>query len=67
MDHLPTTMVMCELAQPRATHVLLRGQYDRPGEKVEPGVPGLSFSMAVAGALESSGAGAVAGRSRESA
>jgi hypothetical protein len=40
MDHLPTTMVMCELPQPRETHVLLRGQYDRPGDRVEPGVPG---------------------------
>jgi hypothetical protein len=40
MDHLPTTMVMSELPQPRATHVLVRGQYDRPGERVEPGVPG---------------------------
>jgi hypothetical protein len=40
IDHLPTTMVMSELAQPRATHVLVRGQYDRPGERVEPGVPG---------------------------
>ena len=28
--HLPTTMVMCELPQPRATHVLIRGQYDQP-------------------------------------
>ncbi len=36
---LPTVMVMDELQQPRATHVLLRGQYDRPGERVQPGVP----------------------------
>ena len=36
---LPTVMVMEELPQPRDAHVLLRGQYDHPGEKVERGVP----------------------------
>ncbi len=36
---LPTVMVMEELAKPRETHVLTRGAYDAPGEKVEPGVP----------------------------
>lgn len=35
----PTVMVMEELPAPRQTHVLLRGRYDSPGEKVEPGVP----------------------------
>lgn len=35
----PTTMVMRELAQPRATFMLYRGQYDQPRERVEPGVP----------------------------
>ncbi|HWF08503.1 MAG TPA: DUF1549 domain-containing protein, partial [Bryobacteraceae bacterium] len=35
----PTVMVMQEMAKPRETHVLIRGSYDVPGEKVEPGVP----------------------------
>ncbi len=34
-----TTMVMAELPQPRETFMLLRGQYDKKGEKVSPGVP----------------------------
>jgi hypothetical protein len=35
-----TVMVMQELpGEPRATHVLLRGQYNLPGDRVEPGVP----------------------------
>ena len=36
---VPTTMVMDELKEPRDTFILDRGQYDKPGEKVEPGVP----------------------------
>jgi hypothetical protein len=36
---LPTTMVMEELPQPRPAYVLNRGNYDAPGERVEPGVP----------------------------
>jgi hypothetical protein len=35
----PTVMVMQEMTPRRETHVLVRGQYDRPGEKVMPGVP----------------------------
>ena len=35
-------MVMEEMPAPRATHVLIRGQYDQPGPRVEPGVPALS-------------------------
>jgi hypothetical protein len=34
-----TTMVMEEMGKPRETHLLIRGQYDKPGEKVTPGVP----------------------------
>ncbi len=33
-------MVMAEMKKPRDTFVLGRGQYDNPGEKVTPGVPG---------------------------
>jgi hypothetical protein len=36
---IPATMVMQELATPRSTHILKRGQYDQPGEKVSAGVP----------------------------
>ena len=32
-------MVLAERKEPRATHVLLRGVWDKPGEKVERGVP----------------------------
>ena len=32
-------MVMRERAEPRVTHVLLRGAWDNPGEVVEPGTP----------------------------
>ncbi|MDB6072246.1 MAG: hypothetical protein JWL81_3417 [Verrucomicrobiales bacterium] len=35
----PTVMVMSELSAPRPTHVLMRGNYDAPGEPVTPGVP----------------------------
>lgn len=38
-ESLPSVMVMQEMEQPRETHVLIRGQYDRPGDKVKPGVP----------------------------
>lgn len=34
------TMVMNTSAKPRETHILNRGQYDQPLEKVEPGTPG---------------------------
>jgi hypothetical protein len=39
-ESIPTTMVMLELPVPRETHLLIRGQYDRPGPPVTPGTPG---------------------------
>ena len=36
---VPTVMVMREMKTPRETHVLTRGQYDRPGERVTFGTP----------------------------
>jgi len=38
-ENLPTTMVMEELSDPRPTRILLRGQYDKPGERVAANVP----------------------------
>lgn len=35
----PITMVMADLAQPRQSHVMLRGAYDKPGDPVTRGVP----------------------------
>ncbi|HET6247525.1 MAG TPA: PSD1 and planctomycete cytochrome C domain-containing protein [Tepidisphaeraceae bacterium] len=35
----PNTMVMAEMAKPRDTFILSRGQYDKPGEKVTADVP----------------------------
>jgi hypothetical protein len=39
IESFPTTMVMEELPQPRKTHVLTRGQYDRRGKQVTADVP----------------------------
>ena len=39
IESFPTVMVMQDSKPRRETHVLLRGACDRPGEKVEPGVP----------------------------
>jgi hypothetical protein len=36
---LPTVMVMEELPTPRRTYLLQRGEYDKPGEPLGPGVP----------------------------
>jgi hypothetical protein len=38
-EGLPTVMVMEEMEVPRPAHVLIRGQYDKPGERVSPDVP----------------------------
>ncbi len=36
---LPLTQISRELAEPRAAHVLVRGQYDKPGEPVNAATP----------------------------
>src|SRR5204862_6241042 len=38
---IPTTMVAKEMDKARETFVLMRGEYDKKGEKVEPGVPSI--------------------------
>jgi hypothetical protein len=40
-DSIQTVMVMQELPGVRETHLLIRGSYDRPGPKVERGVPAI--------------------------
>lgn len=39
LTHAPEVMVMREMAEPRSTHVLYRGQYDAPRQKVERATP----------------------------
>jgi len=36
---IPSAMVMKEMSTPRQTFLLKRGQYDAPGEELQPGVP----------------------------
>ncbi len=38
-NNVPGTFVFRDLPTPRQAHVMLRGAYDKPGDKVEPGVP----------------------------
>lgn len=45
---LPRTMVMRERAQPRETHILIRGAYDKYGEQVTHGTPAVLPSLPAA-------------------
>ncbi len=48
LDSLPTVMVMEEMPKPRETRVLIRGDYEKKGERVYPGVPAAISSPPVA-------------------
>lgn len=37
-DAIPSTFIYRDLAQPRESFVMMRGAYNRPGERVQPGV-----------------------------
>jgi hypothetical protein len=51
-DSVPTVMVMEELPKPREAFVLLRGEYDKKGARVERGVPAALGGGAPANRLE---------------
>ena len=38
---IPTTLVMAEMEKPRETFILIRGAYDKPGDRVHPATPAL--------------------------
>ncbi len=42
---IPVSLVMADMPNPRATHILVRGQYDKLGDKVEANVPGAFPAM----------------------
>jgi hypothetical protein len=48
-----TTMVMQEMEKPRETHLLIRGQYDKKGDRVYPTTP--TFLPALVGLASASG------------
>ena len=41
LNRIPTTMVLAERSQPRPTHILIKGDFTRPGPAVSPGTPGI--------------------------
>lgn len=44
-ESIPTVMVMQDMDTPRPTHILTRGQYDAPAQKVAAGVPDVLPSL----------------------
>jgi hypothetical protein len=40
-DAIPGSLIFRDLGMPRQAFVMLRGQYDKPGDKVQPGVPAI--------------------------
>lgn len=41
LNRVPTTMVLAERSEPRPTHLLIKGDFTRPGPAVSPGTPGI--------------------------
>jgi hypothetical protein len=39
VEDIPSVMVMLEMPQPRQSYILTRGEYNKQGAKVQPGVP----------------------------
>ncbi len=66
-NKIPSTMVMSEMAQPRDMFILLRGAYDKPGDKVTPATPSFLPPQSANALAESFGPRAMAGGSIESA
>ncbi len=44
---IPTTLVMKERKEPRATHLLIKGDFTRPADLVTPGTPGVLHPFAM--------------------
>ena len=40
-EAIPGTFIFKDLEKPRESFVMMRGQYDKPGDKVEPGAPAI--------------------------
>ncbi len=47
---LPASLISRELAEPLPAHIMIRGQYDKPGDRVEPGTPAFLPPLAKSGA-----------------
>ena len=52
-EKIPATLVMKERKEPRPAHILIRGEYDQPGEQVERNTPGFLPPLAGVGETKS--------------
>ncbi len=49
-DAIPGTLIFRDMGMPREAFVMQRGQYDKPGDKVQPGVPAVLPPLKLANA-----------------